>query len=315
MRIDNFVYLVGGRLQNAPSISSFTQIRFESNKVKRGDLFIALDPNSIQEAITQGAYAILFEGDLPIYDPEIAWIRVKNLKEAAKRLFRYLLIQLETKLFVLEEVAFDLAKDSILDTRVLFSSGSPLEDLKKIVERSYQYVIFKEGDYFSSLALDGQKIEYQHYQIVTPYLFETSFIYMNRYFERAQVPPFLLPKLLPALSIALLEQLEIQPVSKNHFYPIFLDQHFDVVEFGKSDRVLITEPKLYQESRSFLQKKAHWAKILYLSDQKIEGFRECASIEELKEILYNEDFQFALFVGKEFDPAILSKRKNQRTLF
>ncbi len=316
MKIDSFAYLVGGRVLNTPSITSFVHIAFDPHKIQRGDLYIASDPTSIQDAIAKGAYAILFDEDLAIVDPEIAWIKVEDLEDAAKRFFRYLLIQYGTKLYVLEEIAFDLANDSINDDRLFVSSGSALEDLKKLVEKSYECALFKEGKYFSSLALDRQKIETAHCQMVTEYLFETSFIYMDRYFERAQVPSFLLQKLVPSLQIALLEQLKIHPMSQSHFRPYFLNEYFEVVEFGKSDRVLIWEPKLASKSRSYLQTKVgNAAKILYLSDKKIDGFHHCSTIEELKEILYNENFQFALFVGKEFDFALLSKRKKQRTLF
>ena len=51
MTISSVVDIVHGELLNTPSINRIEQIRVDAKKVKRGDLFISLFGNDIDEAL------------------------------------------------------------------------------------------------------------------------------------------------------------------------------------------------------------------------------------------------------------------------
>ena len=81
MRIENVVALTRGELITAPSISHFEDTMVSTSLVKRGDLFIALNPEEIVKAIYAGAYGIIYDDDtITPMDPEIAFIKVRNTK-------------------------------------------------------------------------------------------------------------------------------------------------------------------------------------------------------------------------------------------
>ena len=72
MRLENLLALTHGKLISEPFVNSFENIVFDARSVKRGDLFMAFDDRSIEEAIFNGAYGILFDKPTQITDSEIA---------------------------------------------------------------------------------------------------------------------------------------------------------------------------------------------------------------------------------------------------
>ena len=97
----NLASLVDGQLKNEPSIGSFTNIVFNSKRVKIGDLFIGLKKD-IKEAVKNGAYGIV-SNNIKIIDSEIAWIEVKNIEDAKLKLLRYLILKGVGKTILLDK--------------------------------------------------------------------------------------------------------------------------------------------------------------------------------------------------------------------
>ena len=51
MNLQNLTALVEGNLTNSPSITAFEDVSFEASKVRRGDLFVALKHEDIEQAV------------------------------------------------------------------------------------------------------------------------------------------------------------------------------------------------------------------------------------------------------------------------
>ncbi len=319
MRIDNLLYLIGGELKNSPNISGVSNIRLIAKEIKRGDIFFALNKSEIDEAVKNGAYGIVFEGWVQISDPEIAWIKVPSLTDAALKLLRFFLINERIPLHCTEKIAFDLAQECISDNSLLFCTGDPLKDLNAFLKREPVAMLLYDKSYLAKLALECEPLKSKEVILTTSYLFESSFLYDDRYYERTPIAPFLLPHLRTALALATTYNLSIslQHPLKKHFSPHFLSSSFTELEFGRSDRVLVFESdySFAQEAKEYLLRSAPWAKTLFLSDKNLEGFTAVASIEELREILYNRAFNYALYVGQSLEIEALQRPKVQKTLF
>jgi len=85
MRLENILALTHGKLLNEPFVNIFDNIVFDAKSIKRGDLFIAFDEKTIEIALLNGAYGVIFDKPTQINDMEIAWIQVQNIEDALKR--------------------------------------------------------------------------------------------------------------------------------------------------------------------------------------------------------------------------------------
>ncbi|NPA03757.1 MAG: hypothetical protein GXO61_02740 [Epsilonproteobacteria bacterium] len=315
MRLDNLVHLLDGKLHSSPTISSLTSFTSSLSKVSRGSLFFAFEKEHIPEAIKRGAYAIVYEGDVKIVDEEIAWIEVDDLFKATTKLIRFFFIQNGVKIFEVTPATFDLAK-------ALLSSNPNLiflkEDITLLLDHleKVKYLITPLNLSFL-LNLEKQQIKEKEIVVVSEYLFEISFILEEAYIERLKLSPLFLKELKEVLFIAMENNLNFdlhRVYLFNHFKPFFINSQFEIVEFGKSERVLILEEEctLLPKERSFLEKKAAWAKKIYLTKScEVEGFNK---VEEISEVLYNSSFHYALL--EEFEVEKLKKEElKEPTLF
>ena len=90
MKIETLVNLTGGELINRPFISEVVFFTDNSEEVSRGSCFFATDTYAINEAVKNGAYAIITDKELPVLDKEIAWIKVDSFKRNPKRIIYFL---------------------------------------------------------------------------------------------------------------------------------------------------------------------------------------------------------------------------------
>lgn len=317
MNLQNLSTLVEGKLINSPSITSFEDVCFEANRVRRGDLFIALKHEDIQEAILNGAYGILFDKPTQITDQEIAWIKVQFLDRALLRLLRFHLIKKSPKVFSYNCISIKLASQMITSRKLLILNGSfydHLQDLYSIEEN--QYILFSPENIDEKLFLDVKplnNVSNSSIEIIKQTLFETSFIYDGIYYERQLLSPFFIPYLETVLQFfnensIKYKMRDFSPVK--HFQPVFVNIHFQIKEFGKSDTVLIFEPdfKLIKEQIKFLNTHANWAKIIYLVPKcKADNLSYAKNIFtyesnlDIAQILKNESYQFALIAQRSAD--------------
>jgi len=322
MRLENVLALTHGKLINKPFVKQFTNVVFDAKAVKRGDLFMAYDEMSIEEAILNGAYGIMFCKPTQISDSEIAWIKVADLDEVLKRLLRFKLIDKEILVYECNEIILKLALQVMSEPNFLALNG----DIKTIFKRlwdvdSSSIVLFSPAltsrDIFTNIQTlsntPAQKIN-----IVEQTLFETSFIYDNIFYERQLISPFFISYL--EILFHFFKRLNINfrlrkfmPI--DNFEPVFTNKNFEIKEFGTSDKVLIFEKnrELIKMQINFLRTEAAWAKLLYVLPHTYActQLNECPNIiiykhvSEIINILKSHSFHFALIVG--VDKSILEK--------
>lgn len=330
MRLENILALTNGKLINEPFVNSFENIVFQAKAVKRGDLFIAFDEETIETAILNGAYGIIFDKPTQISDSEIAWIKVLDIEDALKRLLRFRVIEKELVVYECNEIILKLALQVITESSFIALNG----DMKSIFQTLWQVenksvVLFCpalcDKDIFTNIKT-LPKTAIEAIVIMEQTLFETSFIYDDTFYERQLISPFFIPYLEELLHLfkSLKINYRLRKFTQiDHFEAVFVNKKFEIKEFGTSDKVLIFEKNssLIQPEIIFLQKQASWAKSIYilpyLSEKELliddDNIYVYKSKKEIIEILKNSSFHFALIVG--VSKSILNKPiTNQKQL-
>jgi len=323
MRLENVLALTYAKLLNSPFISNFTDIVFDAKNVKRGDLFLAFDESGIEDAILNGAYGIMFSKPTQISDSEIAWIQVKSLEDALKRLLRFKLLDKNVKVYETNEIVLKLALQVTTEPTFIAISGTIKEVAKQLwsIEDASNILFcpsLSDKDIFTK-TIELSNTTYNNINIIEQTLFETSFIYNDVFYERQLISPFFIPYL--EILLQLFKNLQTDyrlrkftPIG--HFEATFTNKKFEIKEFGTSDKVLIFEKNtsLMESEVLFLQNEATWAKIIYVlpfREQKLIAKIEDKNTlliyknsNEIIGLLKKSHFHFALILG--VDKSILS---------
>ncbi len=314
MRLENVLSLTGGELMNAPDVTQFEQIVLQPTKVKRGDLFVAYDTRDIPQAVANGAYAVMYDGETDVSDGEIAWIRVDRLDSALLRLLRFHLLEKSLHAVACDRITIALAAQMFKDDRVYVLQKSLQEELHRLWELPQGHWVFfpKEPQYdglfaeTASIPPNGERI-----QILEQTLFETSFILGDAYYERQMLSPFFLPYLARLSAFAKHQDLRLAVGSMHnasHFVPVFVNDDLKVKTFGQGGRVLIFEEdiSLMLGEIDFIASEAKWAKIIYLVPHehrellpKNDSFLSYRSKQDIIDILKTVPFHFALIGGQD----------------
>jgi len=335
MRLENTLALTHGELINTPFVSNFNNIVFDAKAVKRGDLFVAFDEDSIKEAIFNGAYGVVFDKPTQITDSEIAWIKVKDLEDALKRFLRFILIEKEISVYACDEIVLKLSLQIVTEPNFIALAGDIKSIFKELSDvQNGSTILFSpaliSSDLFTNIK-ELPKNKAQNINIIEQTLFETSFIYDDVFYERQLVSPFFMPYLEQLLYLFKILKINFRlrkftPI--DHFEAVFTNRNFEIKDFGTSDKVLIFEKStsLIENEIVFLQKQATWAKIIYIIPFTCKQSLDRTTVEhenlffyknknEIKNILQTNSFHFSLIVG--VDKSILEKplvRQTQLTL-
>lgn len=249
MTIENLVGLTRGEILTEPNVSAFEGFCFDAMKVQRGDLFIALDrtSESIDTAISQGAYGVLIDDDFTITDKEIAWIKVQNINMALMRLMRFQSSYKKLVYVAISSLQENILKSMALAPNTLILSKIPLEAFMQIMNIEDNSYVFCSSE--STL----QKIAPIHESIFTERnttnqkngsIFISSFIHENEYYQKVPISPLFVPALSGILSFMKKNKIEFslehfQPIA--NFQPIFVDTSIFPKPFGSTRRALIVE--------------------------------------------------------------------------
>ena len=334
MRLENLLALTQGVLQNQPFVSRFDGISFDAKKVKRGNLFIAFSNAEIDEAILNGAYAIIFDRPTQIADNEIAWIKVDNVDDALMRLMRFHLIEKELDVYETDLITIKLARQIMTDRSLLVLGQSIKDDFLRLWDAEtgskvlYCPKLIDRDTFVTSKTLPSSYRE--EITIVEQTLFETSFIFDDVFYERQLLSPFFISYLERLLNFYKMNGVSYRlsaftPI--DNFEAVFTGKDLKIKEFGASDRVLIFEPdfELIPSQISFLKRQANWARIIYILPKakalpflNIEGIFTYESQRDIINLLKSTPFHFALIA--EQDKSILqtdvpNRSGGQLTLF
>ena len=332
MQISSILDIVDGSLLNSPSISFIYSIKTNALKVKEGDLFIAKNINEIDLAIRNGAFAIIFDTNVPIIDNEIAWIKVKNIDISIIKLVRFKLAIKNIEAFYCNKIIYDLLKiysthflknvrlvpnklentfrfiDEIEDNDILISCN------KNILDNIYPKN--KDFDHINKLNEIDNLIEHS--------LFETSFSYENVYFSRLKISSLYIRDFLKVFNF-FKQNLDLTKLkSFYNFKPLFLDRNLNLVEFGKSDKFIICQNNedLYENEIYYMKKQYKYAKNIFITSSYIDYLSKdeqilMTDIEQLKPILRKLKFNGIYILGFNYNEVYeyLIKSENIQTLF
>ncbi len=311
MLIDNIVSLTFGVLQNSPNVRDCYEIIFKSSEVRRGDLFVVNDDNSVDEAIRNGAYALLYDCDMPISDSEIAWIKVDNVDAAVTKILRYQLLDYGGEIISCGTVFLNIAQTLCSDERLVVLNTTELEAIYKVIQKlSYDSILLLNEQLLSSTIFPTcksyQSSRKQHVTLVDGFLFQSSFLFNGIYYDQQRISPLLLPYLENCLDFFKFKNLNYT-ISKvvliEHFVPLFVNKALKIRDFGATERVVIfeSETRLFDEAVLFLKERASWSKIIILIPESINiikydtlEYRVFNSSEDIIKQLQTQTFNFAL---------------------
>ncbi len=322
MLIDNVVSLTFGVLQNSPNVRDCYDIAFKSSDVRRGDLFVVNDENSIDEAIMNGAYALLYDCDMSISDNEIAWIKVDNIDAAVTKILRHQLLNYHGEIISGDTVFVNIIQTLCSDERLVVLNTADLETIYKIIQKlSRDSILLLDEQLLSSTIFPTcksyQNSRKQHITLVKSSLFKSSFLFNGIYYEQQRISPLLIPYLESCLDFFKFKNLNYalcKVALIEHFVPIFVNNALKIREFGATERVVVfeSETRLFEKAVLFFKKHASWSQIIIFIPNNSNiikydtlEYKLFNSSEDIIKQLQTRTFNFALVhhdssIGEQF---------------
>lgn len=330
MKISSILDLVDGRLLNQPSISFIYSIKTDPLKVKEGDLFLAYSINDIELAVNNGAFAIILENTFPMIDKEIAWIKVDDINLALKQLLRFKLANIDLKAFYCDEVTKELLNiySGNLNKNIFFLENN-LNDFVKFIDdlQDDDLLISTNQNLLDNIFPNNENFNKNNYKVdflIKHSLFECSFSYEDIYFQKLKISPLYINQLLDVYNYFKKEIDLTKLKSFNFFKAIFLDKNNNVIEFGKSDKFIITQnyKSLYENEFKYLEENFTYGKKKYISisyETKISKEQTILNgLNEIKEYLINNrNFNAIYLCGFSYNEVynFFEKKESQGSLF
>jgi len=326
MKISDLINITGGTLINEPQIQRIEGATVFPSKVELGDLFLASKKEDIQTAVESGAYAIIFEGDMPrLFDSDIAWINVTSVKEASFKLLRYVLLQKEAEFYLLKPHELSFLK-------MVLARKSAISILPSDWIRAFEMILNGDGKLFvgdSSELLETIIPEPKSLEsisdgyLISDTLFRSTFKVDGYIYQNRELAPFHLEHILRVNAFAKDMGLEIDLEKiryTKHFQPLFIDANLRVVPKGSSDRALIFVDNIKDiiEAREYIKNNGKWIKSIVLTPPKtkIEGVERPLwfnTPKKARDILKSNHFNYAFIYSLSRD--FLDEIKQEKTLF
>ncbi len=292
MKIETLVNLTGGELINRPFISEVVLFTDNSEEVSRGSCFFATDTYSINEAIKNGAYAIITDKELPVLDKEIAWIRVDDFKKAVFNIFKY--ENLKNKIYLTDKITSCLIK-AMSNEKNLVVIKDEFKDLLKTLNLNNKFIVTSKDEFKEIFANIEEiksknimlniktlfKSDFKGVELNLPFVYKENFAKAINFFESNNLKYSL--------------EFEIE-----RFKPVFIDSKFREVEYGKSEKVLITNLKndefLIDEINYIIKYTKHANSVI---------------VDKNHQKYLKEKFNFAALIDFEYE----FKQKEEKGLF
>ena len=288
MKIETLSNLIGGELLNRPYISEVLHFTQNVDDVNRGSCFFAASLSDIPQAIKNGAYAIITKDYVDILDKEIAWIKVDDFKKAIFNIFKY--ENLKHEIYLVDKISLMLIDAMSLDKRVVVLKDT--DDFFKAINLREKFIftddetfenIFANVKYLNSSDIELKQVGlfksiYKNQEINLPFVYKDSFSKVVGFFDKNSLKYTL--------------EFELK-----RFRPVFVDSLNREVEFGESDRVIITgienDEVFFDEINFFIENTKHAKSVV---------------VDEKRKDLLKKPFNFAMAVGFKFEAAKIKEK-------
>ena len=326
MTIDSLLNLTDGTLQNEPTIQAIEGATVFPSKVEHGDLFFSADAEEIATALENGAYAIVYSGDeIAISDPEIAWIKVESVEDAAFKLLRYAILEKEAEFYLLSEHEQSFLKMILLQkSNIAFISADWRKAFEQILNSRQKLFVGTDEALMKHIKPDIERLkkDVEGYPVMDT-LFKTTFKVGGFVYQDKELAPFHLDTLLRVVAFCEAQDLPyaIDRIKyTKHFIPVFIDGDLNTTRSASSDKVVIFTDNLrdIDLAREYLKYNGTWVKSIVLTPPgtKVENLSRpfwFDSEEEVREILKNVHFNYAFIYT--LDKSILKQIKEEYSLF
>ena len=326
MTIDSLLSLSDGVLQNNPTIQAIEGATVFPSKVEHGDLFISSNPDEIRSALENGAYAIIYDDkNITPTDPEIAWIKVHSIQDAAFKLLRYVILEKEAEFFLINEHEYSFLRMILLQrSNIAFIANEWKKAFEQILNSHQKIFVGTDRELMRRIKPDVKllKSDVEGYA-VSDTLFRTTFKVGGFVYQEKELIPFHLDYLLRVINFCETHEL---PYSVDrikytrHFIPVFIDKELHTAPAGKSDKVVIFTDNLkdIDKAREYIKHQNTWVKSIVLTPPKtkVENIDRPIWFEtedEVRDILKSTHFNYAFIYS--LDKSILNQIKEEYSLF
>ncbi|GAA9921979.1 hypothetical protein VN0841_12160 [Helicobacter pylori] len=309
--VNEAVELSLGELQNTPSISYFNSIVLSLNKVQKGSLFVAKDHTLIPKALELGAYGILYAGEYPLSDRDVAWIKLKDIEHSLNHLFKFCLLNERVVGVLLSPIELEIAskimvsdfawclKESLEDLFIMEGCKIAFFDKLEWLHLFYKQECLKEDLKESRLIILNQSFfcnalvyEKQEYELKMPCIFLEPLKRVIQLCEKLQIE----------FDLNLLGKKEY-PL--DHCKPFFVNKNLEIAPYGTTARVIVAETskELFEMMLQKALETLSWGKIVVFCRKNSAVFFKKANPyfyttqNNLKEQLKNLAFNFAFIYG------------------
>ncbi|GAA8453648.1 hypothetical protein KKKH17_11280 [Helicobacter pylori] len=309
--VNEAVELSLGELQNTPSISYFNSIVLSLNKVQKGSLFVAKDHTLIPKALELGAYGILYAGEYPLSDRDVAWIKLKDIKHSLNHLFKFCLLNECVVGALLSPIELEIAS-KIMVSDFVWCLKESLEDL--FIIEGCKIAFFDKLEWlhlFYKQERLKEDLKESRLIILNQSFFCSALVYEKQEYEFKMPCIFLEPL---KRVIQLCEKLQIEfdlnllgkkEYPLDHCKPFFVNKNLEIAPYGTTARVVVAEAskELFEMMLQKALETLSWGKIVVFCRKNSVAFFEknnpyCYTTQNnLKEQLKNLAFNFAFIYG------------------
>lgn len=326
MKIEDILNLTEGVLTNTPKVQAIEAATVYYSKVDHGDLFFSSNQEEIDQAIENGAYAIVYDDENIIQkDHEIAWIKVSDIQLAAFKLIRYVVIKKEASFFLLLEHELTFLKMILTHkTNIAFIENDWRKAFEQILNSEHSLFVGTDKELMQLIKPDVPKLtrEVDGYA-VSDTLFKTTFKVDGFVYQEKDMIPFHLEYLLRVIDFCKTQELpySVERIKyTKHFTPVFIDGKLNSTQASKSDKVAIFVDNTSDitKAREYVMRSNMWVKSIVLTPPKtkvpgIDHPHWFNSEEEVRELLKSIHFNYAFVYNA--DRSILNTIKEEYSLF
>ncbi|WRB72993.1 ferrochelatase [Helicobacter pylori] len=309
--VNEAVELSLGELQNTPSISYFNSIVLSLNKVQKGSLFVAKDHTLIPKALELGAYGILYAGEYPLSDRDVAWIKLKDIEHSLNHLFKFCLLNERVVGALLSPIELEIAS-KIMVSDFVWCLKESLEDL--FIIEGCKIAFFDKLEWlhlFYKQERLKEDLKESRLIVLNQSFFCSALVYEKQEYEFKMPCIFLEPL---KRVIQLCEKLQIEfdlnllgkkEYPLDHCRPFFVNKSLEIAPYGATARVIVAETskELFEMMLQKALETLSWGKIVVFCRKNSAAFFKktnpyfYTTQNNLKEQLKNLAFNFAFIYG------------------